>query len=315
MDPLPCCKDVDETRMPEVPSHWIMHVSPCCRECTRHLQPDHSSSSHSLQLGLWVHPATLWPWKKQEPELHRVHPVPAGTQPDLNHDNLFRSGPRTDLTPKPDTPLWFEMVLPGTSFQSSPIISHCCFSFISCCMEAAELVLLRAGGTCFGPEGCGLRMEPGGPSVRQPVWDPFVVRSTNTSCHCSRDAGVFTSSCVYRSCYCPLIHTWFSAVVEKAQQVRTRSFTKGNHCNGCSQKPSVKTKLQLSAVVSLLCDLPVWFDELWQQTLTWGQPSPAPPSDCRVVISNHLPVDTPAGLSCWPLSSSEGSNCSGRGFH
>lgn len=69
---------------------WIMHVSPSvscycslvfhsCRECAWHLQPDHSSSPHSLQLGLWVHQATLWPWKKQEPQLHRVHPVSAGT--------------------------------------------------------------------------------------------------------------------------------------------------------------------------------------------------------------------------------------------
>lgn len=90
---------VDETGLPEGASPQIMHVSPCCRECTRHLQPDHSSSPHSLQLGLWVHPATLWPWKKQEPELHRVHPVSAGTHRDLTHNNLFRSGPRTDLTP------------------------------------------------------------------------------------------------------------------------------------------------------------------------------------------------------------------------
>lgn len=48
------------------------------RECTWHLQPDHSSSPHSLQLGLWVHQATLRPWKKQEPQLYRVHTVSAG---------------------------------------------------------------------------------------------------------------------------------------------------------------------------------------------------------------------------------------------
>lgn len=97
---------VDETGVPEGASPQIMHVSPCCRECTRHLQPDHSSSPHSLQLGLWVHPATLWPWKKQEPELHRVHPVSAGTHPDLTHNNLFRSGPRTALTPILDVLFW-----------------------------------------------------------------------------------------------------------------------------------------------------------------------------------------------------------------
>lgn len=68
---------------------WIMHVFPSVscycslmfhsfRGCARHLQPNHSSSPHSLQLGLWVHQATLRPWKKQEPQLHRVHPVSAG---------------------------------------------------------------------------------------------------------------------------------------------------------------------------------------------------------------------------------------------
>lgn len=49
------------------------------RECPWHLQPDHSSPPHSLQLGLWVHQAALRPREKQEPQLHRVHSVPAGT--------------------------------------------------------------------------------------------------------------------------------------------------------------------------------------------------------------------------------------------
>lgn len=72
----------------------ILHVSssvvfviahyclPFSRECTWHLQPDHGSSPHSLQLGLWVHQAALRPWKKEEPQLHGVHSVSAGTRLD-----------------------------------------------------------------------------------------------------------------------------------------------------------------------------------------------------------------------------------------
>lgn len=51
----------------------------CRRECARHLQPDHSAPPHSLQLGLWVHPAALWARRQEGPQLPRVHPVPAGT--------------------------------------------------------------------------------------------------------------------------------------------------------------------------------------------------------------------------------------------
>lgn len=81
-DSFPCWKDKCHRKENAIEGPKIMHVSPSCRECARHLQPDHSSSPHSLQLGLRVYPATLWPWENQEPELHRVHPVPAGTRRD-----------------------------------------------------------------------------------------------------------------------------------------------------------------------------------------------------------------------------------------